>query len=327
MDRNAAQNTVRQGLATGRPFALCRLPGREDFLLDGTDGVSLRFNEFNRPFEDLAPVRLPKELPAATSSEDYGLAVGEIIRRHRQLGYGKTVLSRVIAGVTDTRDLTSGLFEYFDRNPAAFCVAASDGNGRIWVMASPEILLRLEGNKFMTMALAGTRKAHSAEPWDVKNSTEQGYVSAFIRHRLVDMGIRYEESDNHTLVSNNVEHLCTVFSGKFEKRSDYSCLIDLISPTPAVSGYPRDFALENIARFERHARGLYAGYSVLETADGNIYAFVNLRGALIDINSGEFALYTGSGITLRSVPEDEWSETAEKARPLLEILLSQHKTQ
>ena len=96
-------------------------------------------------------------------------------------------------------------------------------------------------------------------------------------------------------------------------------LLDSLAPTPAVCGFPSQTALDHINRFEKHKRGLYAGYTVVTTPDGEVIAYVNLRMAIIDKNTGKFSVYVGSGITAGSTARSEWLETGLKAEPFLRI--------
>ncbi|MBW6536489.1 MAG: chorismate-binding protein, partial [Mariniphaga sp.] len=52
--------------------------------------------------------------------------------------------------------------------------------------------------------------------------------------------------------------------------------------------------------------------------NGDVGLFVNLR--CMEILPQHYILYSGGGITARSVPEDEWEETNKKATTLLSAI-------
>jgi menaquinone-specific isochorismate synthase len=82
-----------------------------------------------------------------------------------------------------------------------------------------------------------------------------------------------------------------------------------LHPTPAVGGYPRREALEEIRALEPFDRGWYAGPVGWIGAEGSEFA-VGIRSGLVRGNS--LALFSGAGIVAGSVPEDEWAEIEQK---------------
>lgn len=324
----STRETLQKHLNDGIPFAIFRFPGEVSFHWDSDNDFDIRLNEYNLSFGNSRHIDEPfaaftSALPTATDRNQYLAGVGSIIHFHRKDG-GKTVVSRIITGKTDIARLIQTAEKYFDANLQAFCLLTQSANGKLWLMATPELLLDVEGDRFTTMALAGTRAANTPGEWDDKNIEEQKIVSDYILARLNAAGHTVAFSAPHTLASNNIEHLCTVFAGKSATGRPFTdaetgLLVDTLSPTPAVCGFPVDDARRNIARYESHERGLYSGYTVVRYRAGT-KVFVNLRCALVDAATGRFALFTGSGVTASSVPEEEWKETETKALPLLNVL-------
>ena len=305
------------------PFALFRFPGENEFHFDGQDDFSLLFNNFNCSFSRsrrLTDLTINVPADKSTDKEDYLEAVKEIAAVHKACASGKTVLSRTICGHVHALSVLDVAEKYFDMNEDAFCLLALFPSGHVFIMATPELLLKMKGKHLKTMALAGTRVLKSPEPWDQKNLLEHKIVSEYIQQGLERFVDELSVSEIQTLRSNNVEHLCTWFEARIKKDASHIEILDSLAPTPAVCGYPKNIAEKNIDRYENHFRGLYSGYTLVNGPDGDVSAFVNLRCGFVNLNDWHFTVFAGGGITADSVPESEWNETDLKADKLISLL-------
>lgn len=286
----------------GHDFALCRLPSQDKLIQ--LNGDNFIVNPFPSQYQ-------------STCKTDYITGLTQLIGELKKTG-GKTVIARTISGIM-TRDLGIVANEFFSQNPRALCLVARI-NGDGWIAASPELLLdvNLDTGHFKTMALAGTREADNTDEWDNKNAKEQQYVTDFIVDITHDLGLKIDSLKTETLKSNNIAHICTNIQGSGLTKQMIAPLLDNLSPTPALCGTPRDRALQHIAQYEPTPRKLYGGYFGIST-DSRVLIYVMLRCATIN-SSGQFTIYTGSGITALSDPIAEYRETALKARPLLMAL-------
>lgn len=319
-------NLIRKGLAQGTPFAVFRMPGSTSMHIAGQEGYGIRINNFDAPFCEAVPVSCYESGTADmtvgpfTDDADYLANVAELVASHHGRKNEKTVLSRVITGYVDLSHIIESCKNLFAANPDAFCLMMQTADRKIWLMATPELLLDVRGSRFVSMALAGTRPAADPEAvWDEKNRVEQQIVSRYISDVLTSLRIKFASFEPETLQSNNIEHICTKFEGHLSPDTDIQTLIDGLSPTPAVCGYPVEQAKKNIARYENHKRGFYTGYTVVELPDGTTRVYVNLRCACIDADTGKYAIYVGSGITADSDPQSELIETNLKADPMRKI--------
>ncbi len=91
--------------------------------------------------------------------------------------------------------------------------------------------------------------------------------------------------------------------------------VALIHPTPAVSGYPIDTALEYLAKSEDLERGRYAGPVGWMRADGDGEFHLGIRSAVVDGSSAR--LFAGVGIVADSDPAMELRETQLKLQAVL----------
>ena len=282
--------------------------------------------EWIQGLESVGKVVLP-EMPAGLCQESleyYIDSLTGLVDELRTTG-GKTVISRAIIVGNKALDIVDAADRYFAAAPDSYrCLFYTPATG-CWLIASPELLLRIgEGKRFSTMSLAGTRvfvsEEQSLRPWDDKNIHEQALVTSFIADTLRNSGAEVHVGETHTRHAAHVEHICTMIDGCLGTETRLSSLLDNLSPTPALCGTPRGLSIERIRRIERHDREMYGGYFGVDNRDGSLELAVNLRSARLFADGA--CLFAGGGITADSVPAEEWRETRAKAAVLSEILMS-----
>lgn len=337
-----------KALELGLPFACFRRPGEKEvvFLADTEKGecksdLSFEICPWNTPYSRRIAIRdrlgikellelstkIDKKIcyfsdEVAISREEYIAAVGGIISncRHRN---GKTVYSRVIAGINPGMDIPEVVARLFAEFPKAFGFLYFTPQTGCWLGATPEILLsaNLKDRTFATMALAGTRSAVCGDAaWDDKNLRENCFVADFFREKFSCLGLDYNISAPTSLSYGPIQHLCRNIHGRFSSQEDIETILDAINPTPALCGTPTSEALRDIETFERHRRQCYGGLVGVRTS-AYLDTYVNLRSARIACDgSGRFNIFAGGGITADSDPETEFQETAAKASRLLAAL-------
>ncbi|MBL4663153.1 MAG: isochorismate synthase, partial [Flavobacteriaceae bacterium] len=192
----------------------------------------------------------------------------------------------------------------------------------LWCGATPELLVKIKGNEFNTMALAGTNKYdENKEPkWTSKEIDEQRLVVDAITNKLECAAsvVRVSSIRNHR--AGSLVHLRTDFNGIFKKReNNLSILVKSLHPTPAVCGTPEKLAKQFILRNENYNRSYYTGFlGPIDATTNSAKLFVNLRCMQIDQEGAN--LYVGGGITLDSKPEAEWEETENKLQTMLRVI-------
>jgi isochorismate synthase len=97
-------------------------------------------------------------------------------------------------------------------------------------------------------------------------------------------------------------------------------MLELLHPTSAVCGMPRQASLDFIKENEGFDRKLYSGYLGPVNLLGETNLFVNLR--CMSLSQKQAVIYAGAGVTADSNPEKEWQETELKCETLLNILSS-----
>jgi len=115
----------------------------------------------------------------------------------------------------------------------------------LWAGASPELLLKKEGNKYYTTALAGTVRTTTNQPpvWNDKLIHEQALVTNGITSHLKNIGIydlNVSEPKPHQ--AGPVTHLKTDID--FVTEASIDIVLEALHPTAAVCGFPREEAKE-----------------------------------------------------------------------------------
>lgn len=272
----------------------------------------------------------PSYIPTTTPPEDFEQEVRSIIR---SLGdkRGKTVAARVIR--IDLHTDLDATFDALCRSyPDAFVFMFSTPSTGTWIGASPELLLRKDGDFISTMALAGTRPdSETDEDWDDKNRDEQAMVTEFIMSCFMKHCGTVTAGRTFTKKAGPIEHICTPISAYMaptalaDEYEDSYCnrlklLLTEMSPTPAVCGSDRVLSLGLIRKYETFSRDMYGGFCGPNEIEGISAFFVNLRSAKVSPESA--AIYAGCGITPLSIPEKEWEETDLKSKTIINKLIT-----
>jgi len=207
-----------------------------------------------------------------------------------------------------------------------FCIGRGDAT---LVAASPELLVRREGHRVSTLALAGSTR-RSADPAvddhlgeqllrNQGHREEHAIVARRIERTLRQYAIWVAAAPEPTLVRMaNIQHLATPIRAQLAAPMDALELAELMHPTPAVGGEPLRRAAPLIPALEGLDRGWYAGPVGWTDATGDGEFCVALRCALL---RGSVArCYAGNGIVSDSDPSAELAETEVKLAALLPLL-------
>ena len=262
------------------------------------------------------PGMKPVIISESTDHENYTRALQSLVPTLK-VDNRKTVISAIVTNCA-TVNWAEVADILFDTYPECFCHIYYTPRLGAWIGATPELLLSADHSMSMvtTMALAGTKTHNNS--WDDKNRHEQAIVTDFIVDKLRPLFSEINVSPIETIHYGNIDHLCTHIAASGTS-CRYSEIVDLLSPTPAVAGLPRDMALKEINDIESHDRECYGGYITVADSHGS-QSFVNLRCA--HFSEDEYVVYAGGGITGESDPQTEWLETRLKSAALINIINS-----
>jgi isochorismate synthase len=303
----------------------------DDTIEDLLARVERRLGELRSPslpLLDPAPAgayRVSSPMPPSHYEE----AVARAVQRIRAKELEKVVLAREVevhAPVDHDPAAVLGLLR--EAFPSCYVLAVGRGAGT-FVAASPELLVRREGQRASTVALAGSIR-RSADPavddhlgeqllQSPKDREENAIVARRIARALRPHAVWVTAAREPALVRiANIQHLGTPIRAQLTSALGAIELASVLHPTPAVGGEPGEIAQRLIPALEGLDRGWYAGPVGWVDASGDGEFCVALRCALL---RGRLArLYAGCGIVRDSEPAEELAESETKLEALLPVL-------
>ncbi len=199
------------------------------------------------------------------------------------------------------------------------------------VGSSPEIMVRVVNGQVTVRPLAGTRKRGKDEAEDLRLAEELlADPKECAEHvMLVDLGrndvgrvAKYgtvEISDVMVIERySHVMHITSNVTGQLRDDCDAFDALSACLPAGTVSGAPKVRAMEIIDEIEPNRRGPYAGAIGYIDFAGNMDTCIALRTVVILENTAY--IQAGAGIVADSIPEQEYQETLNKARGLLQSI-------
>jgi anthranilate synthase component 1 len=215
-------------------------------------------------------------------------------------------------------------------NPSPYMFYLTLGETTL-VGASPEVLVRLEGERVEVRPIAGTRRrgANDEEDHALGQELLSDEKERAEHIMLVDLGrndigrvcepgtVRVTEQMTIERYS-HVMHIVSNVVGKLEAGRDAYDVLRATFPAGTVSGAPKVRAMEIIEEKEPVRRGPYAGAVGYFGFDGNMDTCIAIR--TLYARGGKLYLQVGAGIVADSEPAFEYEETMNKARGTLRAL-------
>lgn len=240
----------------------------------------------------------------------------------------KVVLSRLMEIVTERPVDTAHLMRrIISQNPTSYNFHVPLPEGGSLLGASPELLLRKQGNEFSSCPLAGSARRLQNESADVAVGQRllQSQKDRY-EHKLVTDAMRDVLQSRSKLLSVPTEpqlvttptlwHLATWINGEVrDARENALSLASLLHPTPALSGFPHAKAQQLIAQLEPFDRQLFGGIVGWCNEAGDGEWVVTIRCGTV--HDARVQLFAGAGIVPDSTPEAEWNETGVKLDTML----------
>jgi isochorismate synthase len=250
--------------------------------------------------------------------------------------FKKVVLSRKETVDLFEFDLGATFENLVQLYPSTFVYCFYHPKIGIWLGATPEQLLKANDNVFKTIALAGTQKDNGLVEiiWENKEKEEQQIVTDYIVTKLENVASEVLVSKPYSIKAGSIWHIRTDISGVLNSDFSLNQVIDLLHPTPAVCGLPKEKSKAFILENENYGRSFYTGFlGELNSSFANDTVssdlFVNLRCMQIEVatevTEAKAHLYMGCGITKDSIPEKEWGESINKSMTMKKVLLIKDK--
>jgi salicylate biosynthesis isochorismate synthase/menaquinone-specific isochorismate synthase len=280
------------------------------------------------PLLDPSPVEAAR-VASAMPPEHYVGAVERAVERIRAGELQKVVLAReVLVRAGAVHDVPAVLGVLRDAFPSCYVFAVGRGD-KAFVAAAPELLVRRQGQRASTLALAGTTR-RSADPAvddhlgeqllrSTKEREEQAIVTRRIERTLAPHAVWVAAAEEPVVVKMaNVQHLATPIRAQLRHPIGAIELAGRLHPTPAVGGEPFAVAEPLIPALEGFDRGWYAGPVGWTDAQEDGEFCVALRSALV--HGRDARCFAGVGVVADSDPQSELAETEAKLGALLPVL-------
>lgn len=193
------------------------------------------------------------------------------------------------------------------------------------VGSSPEVMVRLTGNRVELRPIAGTRPRGKTDAEDrlladellsdEKEKAEHVMLVDLGRNdigRLSEMGS--VQVTDYMVVErySHVMHLVSHVQGILRKEFDAYDVIRATFPAGTLSGAPKIRAMEIIHELEPEPRGVYGGAVGYIGYDGNMDLAITIR--TLEVDDDTVSVQAGAGVVYDSDPVKEFEETGHKAR-------------
>lgn len=189
----------------------------------------------------------------------------------------------------------------------------TDGGRSVFTGATPETLLRVRSGRISTHALAGTRPGAAAlEDFmtSAKLRQEHALVSGGLVSSLAPFTRDIKPGALRVRRAGTVTHLETPLEGTLPPGTDPLVILQVLHPTAAIGGWPKQQAQEALRQIEPYSRGWFAAPLGWISANGDMHAAIAIRSLWV---SAERAVaLAGAGIVRGSAAEEEWAETETK---------------
>ncbi len=212
-------------------------------------------------------------------------------------------------------------------NPSPYLYFLRNGDNHI-LGSSPEMLVRVTGQKLEYRPIAGThpRGSDEAEDLRLEHAMRNDEKERAEHVMLVDLGrndlgrvseygsvkvkdLMYVERYSHVM------HLVSALEGTLRKDLDAVDAFAACFPAGTLSGAPKVRAMQIIEELEPTRRGIYGGSVLYADFAGNLDSCIGIRTMLMQ---GKKAyLQAGAGIVADSDPASEFQESMNKAQALL----------
>ncbi len=209
-------------------------------------------------------------------------------------------------------------------NPSPYTFFVKIGDQTL-VGSSPEVMVRLTGNRVEVRPIAGTRPRGETEQADRALADE---LLADEKEKaehvmLVDLGRndvgRVAEAGSVQVSEfmvierySHVMHLVSHVQGVLREGCDAYDVLRATFPAGTLSGAPKIRAMEIIHELEPGPRGVYGGAVGYISYNGNMDLAITIR--TLEVGNGRVSIQAGAGIVYDSDPEREFQETCHKAR-------------
>jgi len=279
--------------------------------------------------EPAAPPEKPVAFASNVSRQQFEAAVEKAKEYIRAGDIIQVVLSQRFSGELTVEPLDIyRVLRTLNPSPYMFFLRLDD---TIVLGASPEVMVRKEGDRVELRPIAGTRPRGGSAPEDQRLAEE---LLADPKERaehvmLVDLGrndlgrvcctgtVKVSELMVVERYS-HVMHIVSNVQGKLAPDMDAFDLVRATFPAGTLSGAPKVRAMEIIDELEPCRREIYGGAVGYFSFSGNMDLAIAIR--TLVVKDGRIHLQAGAGLVADSDPAAEYQETVNKAMAVVKAI-------
>lgn len=298
--------------------------------------IGMMIAKLVRPVRAPAPLHLtPPAALLAQGEEGFTTTMSEAeyteaVRRAKEYIAAGDAYQIVLSRRLDCR-LTADPFTVYRAlrtiNPSPYLFFLRLGTTTI-VGSSPEVLVRVEGDRVDLRPIAGThpRGATEAEDREIEAALRADPKERAEHVMLVDLGRndvgRVSELGSVRVTEflaverySHVMHLVSHVTGTRRAGTDALDVLQACFPAGTLTGAPKIRAMEIIDELEPTQRGPYGGAVGYVSYSGNLDSCITIR--TVVCHGRRASIQVGAGIVADSDPKTEWLETVSKARGMV----------
>ncbi|MBX9744562.1 MAG: isochorismate synthase [Chlamydiales bacterium] len=210
------------------------------------------------------------------------------------------------------------------RTENAYVICIQPTSRSAFISITPEMLFSRKDQLLTIEALAGTQTLHQSTSFPLshpKHTQEFSLVEQSIGEALGSAGLGPFTFCTPSIrtTSGGLQHLYSRLETQPPPNMEDEMLLEILHPTAALSGFPKEPARQFLSDHEPFDRGLYGAPLGRITENTSTWA-VGIRSCLLFDSTA--TLYSGAGIVSGSDPLTEWEELDHKIALFKEIFLS-----
>ena len=202
------------------------------------------------------------------------------------------------------------------------------------ICSSPERFLKKKGDTVISQPIKGTSRRNltdTVKDDDLKNKLKNSPKERSENVMIVDL-VRNDLSKIATEGSVTVKELFEIYSfpqvhqmistiaANVDKSIHWTEIIDACFPMGSMTGAPKKKVMELIEKYETVPRGLFSGTIGYVTPEGDFDFNVIIRSLFYNETKKHLAYFAGGGITINSIPLQEFEETNVKVSAIERVL-------
>jgi para-aminobenzoate synthetase component I len=302
--------------------------GRDPRTFASWDALVARL-ERRDPVRAAAPFRVLSRASSSFSRSEYADAFRSV-QRHIRDGdcYQVNLTQRFQARAEG--DAWHAYLKLREINPAPFAAYLDLPDGKV-LSSSPELFLRVTGDRVETKPIKGTRPRSADRARDralaeelrasPKDRAENVMIVDLLRNDLgktcAPGSIRVSKLfDIESFAS--VHHLVSTVEGRLAAGKHALDLLEGCFPGGSITGAPKLRAMQIIEELEPQRRGVYCGCIGYVGYDGNLDLNIAIR-TLVQHGDSIYA-WAGGGVVADSNVDAEYQESLDKAAAMLAVL-------